>query len=142
MNLCRAADLTGVGGICCLRGFTVREMRIQGEEVVVGTAVKEAHGVVSRTRGLMFRRSLANGEGLDIRPCGSIHMMFMFFPIDAVFYDREFRVTKVARNLRPWIGLAFGGKGTRGVVELPVGAAAGVETGDVIEFSEAKQGSS
>lgn len=120
----------------------MHEMRIKDKNVVVATAVKEAHGLVSRTRGLMFRRSLPAGEGLDIRPCGSIHMMFMFFPIDAVFYDRGFRVTKVARNVRPWIGLVFGGKGSRGVVELPVGAAAGVEAGDVIEFSPASPGSS
>lgn len=117
-------------------------MRIQGKDVVVATDVREAHGVVSRTRGLMFRRSLRAGEGLDIRPCGSIHMMFMFFPIDAVFYDRDFRVTKVARRVPPWIGLAFGGKGTRGVVELAAGAASAVEKGDVIEFSPANEGSS
>ena len=117
-------------------------MRIKDKDVVVAAAVKDAHGVFSRTRGLMFRRSLPQGEGLDIRPCGSIHMMFMFFSIDAVFYDREFRVTKVAQNVRPWIGLVFGGKGSRGVVELPAGAAAGVEKGDVIEFTPAKQGSS
>ena len=118
------------------------EVRIRDKDIVVAGAVKQAHGVVSRTRGLMFRRSLGPGEGLDIRPCGSIHMMFMFFAIDAVFYDRDFRVTKVSRKLPPWIGLSFGGKGSRGVVELPVGAADGVEKGDVIEFSPAKQGSS
>lgn len=117
-------------------------MRIQGKDLVVGTSVKQARGVVSRTRGLMFKRSLAKGEGLDINPCGSIHMMFMWFAIDAVFYDRNLRVTKVVRKLPPWFGLAFGGKGARGVVELPVGAADGVEKGDVIEFSPAKQGSS
>ncbi len=117
-------------------------MRIKDKGIVVASAVKQAHGVVSRTRGLMFRRSLPAGEGLDIRPCGSIHMMFMFFPIDAVFYDRDFRVTKVARSVRPWIGLVFGGKGSRGVVELPVGASDGIEKGDVIEFSSPSPGSS
>jgi uncharacterized membrane protein (UPF0127 family) len=142
MKLPPAADHSTVGGNAVYGGSVVREMRIQGKDLLVASAVKDAHGIFSRTRGLMFRRSLGPGEGLDIRPCGSIHMMFMFFPIDAVFYDREFRVTKVSRNLRPWIGLAFGGQGARGVVELPVGAAAGVEKGDVIEFSGAKQGSS
>ena len=34
----------------------------------------------SRFRGLMLRRRLASGEGLDIRPCGSIHMMFHVLP--------------------------------------------------------------
>ena len=53
----------------------------------------------------------------------------MFFPIDAVFYDDDLCVTKVSRHMRPWIGLAFGGRGAKGVVELPAGAAAAVEAG-------------
>ncbi|MCK9519739.1 MAG: DUF192 domain-containing protein [Dehalococcoidia bacterium] len=82
-----------------------------------------------RFRGLMLRGELAAGRGLLIEPCSSIHMMFMRFPIDAVFYDRDQRVTKVARRVRPWIGLSGGGRGARGVIELPVGAADGVEAG-------------
>jgi uncharacterized protein len=88
----------------------------------------------ARFRGLMLRKGLAQGEGLDIRPCPSIHMMFMRFPIDAVFYNREFVVTRVARNVTPWVGIAFGGKGAQGVIELPVGAADGVEPGDQLRF--------
>jgi uncharacterized membrane protein (UPF0127 family) len=61
-------------------------------------------------------------------------MMFMWFAIDAVFYDANGRVTKVARRVRPWMGLAFGGRGSRGVIELPVGAASGVEPGHTLRF--------
>mgnify|MGYP001007965333 CR=1 FL=1 len=109
---------------------------------VVAADVREAHGVVSRTRGLMFRGSLDEGEALDIRPCGSIHMMFMRFPIDAVFYDRENRVTKVAKHVRPWTGIALGGKGARGVIEMRAGAAADVAPGDLLEFADTNQGTS
>ena len=109
---------------------------------VVAADVRAAHGVVSRTRGLMFRGNLGDGEALDIRPCGSIHMMFMRFPIDAVFYDRENRVTKVAQHLRPWTGIAMGGKGARGVIEMPAGAAGEVRPGDLLEFEDGKQGTS
>ncbi len=93
-----------------------------------------ARGVVSRTRGLMMRGELKTGAGLAIHPCSSIHMMFMRFPIDAVFYDKDGRVTKVARGVRKWTGLAFGGKGAKGVVELPVGAAETVEAGHHLQF--------
>lgn len=82
----------------------------------------------------MFRRRLREGEGLAIAPCASIHMMFMFFAIDAVFYDAGNRVTKVAPGVRPWIGLAFGGKGTKAVIEMAAGAAVGVEPGHLLEF--------
>ncbi len=88
----------------------------------------------ARFRGLMLTGPLPTGGGLDIRPCGSIHMMFMRYPIDAVFYDADYRVTKVARRVRPWIGIAFGGRGAKGVIELPVGAADGVERGDQLRF--------
>jgi uncharacterized membrane protein (UPF0127 family) len=109
---------------------------------VVAADVRAAHGVVSRTRGLMFRGNLGDGEALDIRPCGSIHMMFMRFPIDAVFYDRENRVTKVAQNVRPWTGVAMGGRGARGVIEMRAGTAAALAPGDLLEFQDEKQGSS
>jgi uncharacterized membrane protein (UPF0127 family) len=82
----------------------------------------------------MLRKELAPGEALDIRGDSSIHMMFMRFPIDAVFYDADGRVTRVARSVRPWRGLAFGGRGTKGVVELRAGDAQGVEPGHELRF--------
>ncbi len=116
---------------------TVRAMhqvRIEETGIVVARRVVSAHGVWSRTRGLMFRSALPEGEAIDIRPCSSIHMMFMRFSIDAVFYDRDFRVTRVARGVRPWIGLAFGGRGSWGVIELAAGAANPVSPGDALVF--------
>jgi uncharacterized membrane protein (UPF0127 family) len=101
----------------------------------IATEANEAANPWARFRGLMLRGRLDEGEGLLIRPCGSIHMMFMRFAIDAVFYDQEMRVTKVVRKLPPWVGIAFGGKGARGVIELPVGAAEGVEAGHVISVA-------
>lgn len=104
-----------------------------------GTALAGAAALAAnpwtRFRGLMLRSPLAPGEGLVIRPCGSIHMMFMRFAIDAVFYDRDGRVTKVARTVRPWTGIAFGGRGAAGVIELPAGAAAGVEPGHQLRIA-------
>ena len=87
-----------------------------------------------RFRGLMLRKRLAAGEGLVIAPCGSIHMMFMRFSIDAVFFDGDHRVTRVATRVRPWTGLAFGGHGTIGVIELPAGSAQRVVPGDQLAF--------
>ena len=103
-----------------------------GEPIATHAAIAESYW--SRFRGLMLRRQLAPGEALDIRGDGSIHMMFMRFQIDAVFYDAELRVTKVARGVRPWTGIAFGGRGVRGVIEVAAGAAQGVEPGHQLRF--------
>ena len=111
-------------------------MRIVVSETgqVLADSGEEARTAWARFKGLMLRRELQTGGGLLIAPCGSIHMMFMRFSIDAVFFDRDGRVTKVARGVRPWIGLAFGGRKSHGVLELPVGAAAGVEPGQTLQF--------
>lgn len=101
---------------------------------VVADQLDYARSVFARTRGLMLRKTLAPGAGLVIHPCGSIHMMFMRFPIDAVFYDRDGCVTKVSRKVRTWTGIAFGGRGAKGVIELPAGAADGVQVGHQLVF--------
>lgn len=103
--------------------------------VCLATRAAIASSAWARFRGLMMRRSLEPGQGLVIQPCGSIHMMFMRFAIDAVFYDRDLRVTHVARGVRPWVGISFGRRGAKGVIELPVGAAAAVQPGDQLRFA-------
>jgi uncharacterized protein len=90
---------------------------------IAGTAV-------SRARGLLGRRELPGGEGLLLRPASSIHTLFMRFPIDVVFLDRDLAVRKVVPEVRPW-RLAFG-LGSRAVLELPAGECArrGIAQGD------------
>jgi len=79
-------------------------------------------------RGLLGRASLDADEGMLFRPAGSIHMLFMRFAIDAVFLDRDLVVVDVVRGLKPW---RFAGRrGSKIVVELAEGAAAGVQPGD------------
>jgi uncharacterized protein len=56
----------------------------------------------TRFRGLLGRKELAEREGLLIRPASSVHTLFMRFPIDVVFLDREDTVVKVVPALRPW----------------------------------------
>jgi uncharacterized membrane protein (UPF0127 family) len=80
-----------------------------------------------RGLGLMFRSSLRPGRGMWINPCSGIHMMFMNFPIDAVFLDRSERVKKVYRKLPRWYGVVWWEIGARSVLELPPGSTAGVD---------------
>ena len=71
-------------------------------------------------------------------------MMFMRFPIDAVFVAKPDRpdgsrpVMSVHRGLRAWRGLVPLVRGADGVLELPVGTidATGTAVGDRVEVRE------
>jgi uncharacterized membrane protein (UPF0127 family) len=113
---------------------TVRVETDDGRIVCERCAV--ADNPLTRARGLLGRRDLPPGEGILIRPAGSIHMFFMRFAIDAVFCDRQLRVVGVAANLRPWRLAAR--RRAKTTIELAAGEAArrGVETGTQLRLVE------
>jgi len=91
--------------------------------------------------GLMGRPSLDPGAGLWLTGNG-IHMMFMRFPIDAVFVghrdaDGVCQVISIHRGLRAWVGLVPLVRRAHGVLELPVGAIerTGTQVGDSLRLS-------
>ena len=92
---------------------------------------------IGRGIGLMFRSPLAPGQGMLIDPCNGIHMLFMRFPIDALFLDRQDRVKKVYQHVRPWVGVVWLVIGARKVVELPAGTLGplGLKPGEQMELS-------
>ncbi len=85
---------------------------------------------LTRMKGLLGRRELPRGEGLLLRPASSIHMLFMRFPIDAVWIDRDLTVLGVSEHVRPWKIAKW--RGAKGVIELAAGEASrrGLRTGD------------
>lgn len=94
--------------------------------------------------GLMGRPALPDGDGLWLPASNGIHMMFMRFPIDAVFVSRADadgvrRVRSVHRGLRAWTGIVPLVRGADGVLELPVGTIDATRTavGDRVEIHQA-----
>ena len=61
----------------------------------------------TRFAGLMFRKKLPAATGLFLAPCNSVHMCFMRFTIDVIYLDKDCRIVKVVKNLKPWIGLSM-----------------------------------
>ena len=55
----------------------------------------------TRTRGLLGRRSLPQGEGLAFRE-KSIHMFFMRMSLDIVFCDAELQIVRIVARAPPW----------------------------------------
>ncbi len=101
-----------------------------------------AEGLWGRFMGLMGRPGLEPGAGLWLTGNG-IHMMFMRFPIDAVFLGRPDgveassgarAVISVHRGLRAWTGIVPLVRGADGVLELPVGTIerSGTAVGDLV----------
>lgn len=52
--------------------------------------------------GLLLHKSLQEGEGLWITPTNSIHTMFMRFPMDAAFLDKNGEVVALYDSMKPW----------------------------------------
>ncbi|WP_122089679.1 DUF192 domain-containing protein [Halalkalicoccus subterraneus] len=104
-------------------------------DIVVASNVEVADSFLARARGLMFRRQLPDDYGLVFefgKPVTrSLHMLFVPFPIDAVWLvDGE--VTHTAR-LDAWTGFGRGRADT--IVELPADAGGGIREGDRIEVA-------
>lgn len=101
-------------------------VRADDEGASLAPRVTVARSFWGRFRGLMGRASLAADEALYL-PVDSIHMLFMRFPIDALFLDAADaagvqRVVAIRPGLRPWTGLVLPVRGAAGVLELPAGA--------------------
>ena len=108
---------------------------------VLATDVESADSLWAKFKGLMGRPSLAAGTGLWLPESNGIHMMFMRFPIDALFVgrpdaDRARPVLSVHRALPAWRGLVPLVRGAHGVLELPAGTidASGTAVGDLIRL--------
>ncbi len=140
-------------------------VRIERSGVVLATDVRTARSLWARFMGLMGRPGLGAGEGLWLPTDASIHMLFMRFPIDAVFLaphasgaaadagprarsgdphpaaGRAWRVVAIRERLRPWTGVVWFVRSARGCLELEAGAAAkaGLRVGDVVRFEALAQ---
>jgi hypothetical protein len=100
----------------------------------------------SKTKGLMFRSALAEGEGLLMEFGGetkpAIWMPFMRFALDLVFIGADRRIVEVMENVRPisrnpgtW-KVYVPRKCCRWVLETKAGRikATGTRIGDLLEF--------
>ena len=114
---------------------------------VLAEGLETAASLWGKFMGLMGRASLPGGDGLWLPASNGIHMMFMRFPIDAVFVGRRdetgsCQVVSVHRGLRTWTGLVPLVRAAHGVLELPVGTIdrTATQVGDTLILSPAAAG--
>ena len=108
---------------------------------MVAARVEVASSLWAKFKGLMGRATIEPDAALWLPDSNGIHMMFMRFPIDAIFVghpDPERGggrpVVSVHRSLRRWTGLVPLVRGAHGVLELPIGTVdrTGTQVGDLI----------
>lgn len=64
--------------------------------------LKPVRGLWARFVGLMGAPELPEGKGLWFARCNWIHTLFVKFPLDIVYLDRDLRVVDLQTSLRPW----------------------------------------
>ena len=113
--------------------------KTRGEQVL--GRVRYCASFLCRLRGLTFRRSLGADEGLllvgkrENRADTAIHMLFVFFPIAAVWLDKNGKIvdTMLVRPFRPFYAPRAP---ARDVLEGPPALLERVQIGDQLQFGE------
>jgi uncharacterized membrane protein (UPF0127 family) len=105
--------------------------------------VRRCASFLCRLRGLTFQRRLGDDEGLllvgrrESRADTAIHMFFVFFPIAAVWLDRDGRAVDV-RLARPFRPLYVPRAPARDVLEGPPALLERVRIGDQLRLESVR----
>ena len=92
----------------------------ESKNCILAEKATYANTFFKRLKGLLGRKSLEKNEALIISPANSIHTLFMCFPIDVLFVDKDKKVVKAISSILPFrISPIF--IQSRFVVELPSG---------------------
>jgi uncharacterized membrane protein (UPF0127 family) len=105
--------------------------------ILLGDKVRTAGTFLSRLAGLLGTAAIAEGEGLWIVPCRSVHTLGMRYPIDVAFLDARGVVVGILEGFPPnRVCRVY--RDARGALELRAGtlAATGTAPGDRVEFEE------
>lgn len=74
---------------------------------LIASNIEFARTMFRHALGLMFRKSIAYDHSMIFilkKPSQvSIHMIFVFFPIDVIFLNEDKKIMGMSR-LRPWVG--------------------------------------
>jgi uncharacterized membrane protein (UPF0127 family) len=98
------------------------------DDAVICDRLVLGESFMQRFMGLMGRASMPASEGLYL-PSSSIHMMFMRFPIDALFVSKagdagRRTVVGIRPDLPAWRGIVMPVRGADGVIEMRAGTLA------------------
>ncbi|WP_094226651.1 DUF192 domain-containing protein [Methanolobus psychrotolerans] len=112
-------------------------LKSNGKEVA--TDIDFACSLFKQVKGLMFSSKIHDNYALVFvmkkTQKVSLHMLFVNFPIDAIFLDEQKRVIKTT-SLRPWLGTCSCKDKVKYIIETTHGKSQnmGISAGDRFEF--------
>lgn len=106
----------------------------------LGTRIGLADGWWARLRGLLGRPAPAEGEGLLLLPCRSVHMFGMEYALDVAFLDRAGSVIAAYHALPPGTRSRWHRR-AHAALELPPGTLRRTDTreGDMLIWQTAAE---
>jgi uncharacterized membrane protein (UPF0127 family) len=106
----------------------------------IGETIEVAESATQKVKGLLGRECLEDGQGLLFKGAGSLHTLFMRFPIDIIYATKDGKVVKVAKAVRPF-KLVAAPLRCYYAIELPAGAitASNTQVGDHLSFDEEEE---
>lgn len=78
------------------------EIIIKDTNKIIFSQAVIAKTFIQRLIGLIGRSSLPDNEALVFYDANSIHMFFMRIPLDLIYLDKNLKITKLVRNIKPW----------------------------------------
>jgi uncharacterized protein len=107
-------------------------INIYHKNKMIVSDVLEARTFIQRLCGYMFR-SKPHVPGILFFPAISIHTFFMKFSIDVIFMDKDFKIIRIYRKLKPWRH-TYAYLSSRYTLEIPGGEFPNqISEGDILE---------
>jgi hypothetical protein len=113
---------------------------IYKNNILIADNAKLYKNFVCKVKGLMFSKPLRKGRGiiLEAEKEGildtTIHMLFVFFPIDIIWLNSNKEVVDIKRSILPFIPWISPKKASKYVIELAKGASKSIRIGDILNF--------
>jgi uncharacterized membrane protein (UPF0127 family) len=107
------------------------------KKTIISKKTKICSTILSKTIGLMFsrkqERALIFVFRKEIRE--SLHMFFVFYPIDVIFLNKDKKVVEIKKNFRPF-AVYLPRNRAKYIIEAPAGSVKRSKTrvGDKISF--------
>lgn len=103
--------------------------------------IKIANGFFLQFKGLMFESkkkfdyALVFPLNFEGRLTSSIHCLFVFFPIDVLYLNKDKKVVDIRKNLKPFTLFDMSKKPARYLIEMQTGKTSNIDLDDQIEWT-------